>query len=1385
MKFLSDNLLLIVLLVLTLLALGLLALVVSAALRGGGAGGSTAARKALRMLGAESLHLSFRRAVKLIEANLAVRSERYNLSWTLLLNEGEGDAVPLLASGLPSALSTESSLSAAAQGIDWQFFDRGVVVQLRSQYLGAPDPDSTAGSGVWDDFLGLCSKYRPQRPFDSVVLAIPCAALLAGDAQGQQALEARAKAMHRRLWLAQNRLAMRFPVHLVVTECESVPGFATFGAALSESQRRSMLGWVSPYELVAPFRAQWVDTAMNQMVSAVADGCAELCALEPAGADSSAYFLLPSEVERLRAGLMLFCQELMRPSAYHESFLLRGIYLTGDCSAAAVLQASQAGFGGALPAPADGAVATMATLHTVTAVVAEDDAGVAREQRPAFLRDIFERKIFPETGLVRASAQRLRRPAAGALVYWSAWLAPVAWAIALLVGGWQLHGRAAEVVAYLQQPQAPAIAPDARKDVHGEIFLSTLRNAAALDRARFGSLAMPGSWFDGLNDRLRKRIEQRFARDAVPALDSALLAETVRQTGAARDPDSGRLIEDTCTLNQRWQEVSAAPASGKLELKDLPSYKLMGGSLDLLDNLELATFALQRLEAPAPASASAQAPGADLTLAVRVLFQKELPGDPARAEALYRKAWQTTFKSPAAQVAPVQEAARCFLRETSLVMYRRLFADSELPNKERAVKTAWTGLRDSGQAGVALSDQIRNWEALGAALAAQQDHFIVGKGDWMLQEDLDLGEPQNALLKRIRRNKLLDEPAEKVVKEVAQTAFTSFHNEWQQATATSHALVGAGLTWTDKGWGIAPERIALRKAVAALLVPAYMRNLSLLAWPEIPAGAAIRWDKGQVERAAALIEARMTFQAEVYGALPEDLQRPAGVLVDRALAAAARTALAQAMSAAAPETPSAASDAERAAVMRLRNWLADLGARDFATELDTLLTRDALVRLERLDALVDAVALYVPPRDASVSTWRGEKGALVDVFGGGDAGALNDYVAKQQEFSFDVTRQAEAVLLQLGAPATASLPLVARWKSLAADVQRYQLKSPTSSLMALEQFIVNGSADIDTGNCLEKLAGRAPLRPGAGLFAERLHTLRTDLLVRCRELIAGGQQQQWQRFAQAYNRDLGQRAPFAALALAGSGPPADPDTVMAVMKLYDQARTAGALAERDPVLPGAGVAVRAADQQLRRVRDLFGALYPAEEGQAGGLDVTAQFRVNGGAELEGNQIIDWNLAIGDSTVRLGQPVRALRWQPGMPVVLSLRLARDGLATPKPEPGRPYLSVAERTVTFRFDDPWALFSLIDACRAGTGDGDGGNPADAMADITAGDGRAPLLRLEFPVMNGGAPGQGPATLARARVFVRLTISVPGKRTPLAWPIHIPVQVPAWTEQPKNRL
>ncbi|MDQ2822317.1 MAG: type VI secretion system protein [Pseudomonadota bacterium] len=48
--------------------------------------------------------------------------------------------------------------------------------------------------------MTLCRNYRPQRPFDAIVLAIPASALLDVGPEGEAGLRGRAQALNRRLW---------------------------------------------------------------------------------------------------------------------------------------------------------------------------------------------------------------------------------------------------------------------------------------------------------------------------------------------------------------------------------------------------------------------------------------------------------------------------------------------------------------------------------------------------------------------------------------------------------------------------------------------------------------------------------------------------------------------------------------------------------------------------------------------------------------------------------------------------------------------------------------------------------------------------------------------------------------------------------------------------------------------------------------------------------------------------------------------------------------------------------------------------------------------------------------------------------------------------------
>ncbi|MDQ1919163.1 type VI secretion system protein [Massilia pseudoviolaceinigra] len=1356
MKFLSDNLAIATLLLVTLLVLILLGLIINAALRGTAQGGAAHADSKLRTLGAESLRQSFRSAVELIESNLAARHERYKLSWTLLLNDSAQRPLPLAQSGLPSALSADSTLSAAAQGIDWHFFDSGVIVQLQAGHLGSPDPDSASSNGVWDDFLGLCRSYRPQRPFDSIVLAVPCTALLQTDPQGQLDLMARAKAIHHRLWLAQNRLALRFPIYLVVSECEALPGFANFGSALPEALRRSMLGWSSPYELVAPFRTQWADSAMDDIVRAASDRCAELSALEPPGADSSAYLMLPGELERLRGGLKLFCEELMRPSAYHEPFLLRGMYLTGDSGDAAALLA-------AMPAPPTGALAAPSLAAPGPG---EPAVAATAEAMPVFMRDIFERKVFAEAGLVQSSSQRMRRPAASRVASWVVLALPVLWAAALVVSTVRLHQLGGDLVGYLN-----ALNSDTRRSLQTaragiddpqrsqRRATDALLNIEQLGSARFNSVFMPGSWplFDDLHQRVVGRLEQGFADNAFDPLRRAAFSRLGQLTGVPIEPVSGALIGGAqCTMPAGWSEQVAAQTGSALNVDDLPQFGATLGYLARLDEIDRVIGAMLRLKHAEAGPAS----GADLALVVRVLLGAELNGAPARTAALFRAVAQ---REPSLALEPMQAAARCSLRRASTALYQRLFDDNDLLRSERMVAASSAALFAGAQPGAGLAGQLPAWHALRDALNLQQNQIAGGKGGWMIQSSVNLGAAHESMIDRIGANSLLGKSAVQETRRRVADGFGRFVVARDAALSAPSPIDGMAdnLVWSGSAWAFSPPRQALHASVAALVAQPWMNAGGPAQLPVLARGATVSWNKALLEQAIGLAEARKRFQAGPFMALPARLQQPAAALADLALAASAQRLLMQALSVAPVELPSGASDAERASVLRVRAWLLEIGAGDVSAELDAVLAADALSRLQRLDDIFRGAEVFVP-RERAFEAWNGEKGVLLDAFGNGNAAVLAAYVAQQLEFVDTAASQAEGVLAQMTSFAPGH-PLVARWQAIVADLRRYRLKSPASSLMALEQFIVSGSADIDLGNCTARLSSRGGQR-GADVFAERLLNLQAGLLVRCRELAAGRYREEWERFAGLYNRDLARRAPFDARP-GGDALPADRDAVGEAMNQFDRARAASALAEREPGVAGASAAVREAGEQLRRMREVLAPLYPVEPGQVGGLDVTVQFRPAGVADAGANQIIDWRLAIGAGTLRLGDAPRALRWEPGMPVLLSLRLARDGSGQPQAEPGHLNMSVTERTVNYRFGDPWALFSFIGAYRD--------------SEVADGDQRGPLLRFDFPVLHTGAGVNVVPLAARTRVFLRLSVSAPGKRTPLAWPTVFLSHVPRWQD------
>jgi type VI secretion system protein ImpL len=334
-------------------------------------------------------------------------------------------------------------------------------------------------------------------------------------------------------------------------------------------------------------------------------------------------------------------------------------------------------------------------------------------------------------------------------------------------------------------------------------------------------------------------------------------------------------------------------------------------------------------------------------------------------------------------------------------------------------------------------------------------------------------------------------------------------------------------------------------------------------------------------------------------------------------------------------------------------------------------------------------------------------------------------------------------------------------------------------LGGLVQFLVNTGTDLDYANCIDRLSKVSTARRSFDMFADRLQSLQSGLLSRCVALKDQERKQTWAQFSNLFNRDLSGRAPFKASPIMGMGsssggasrldfPAADLDDVAATLTQFDRvqkvlsdAPTSAAGAKSPMAYPAH---IRKFEEQFTRVRQLLAPLFPTEPGAPAGYDVSVDFRANVSDEKEGGRIIDWTISTGSQTLRLKDSGKSLFWEPGMPIVLSLRIAKDSPLKPKADAKQTDMSIEDKTVTYRYTDPWALFSILSAHRE----------AERNARL---DGRAQLLRFEFPMLAQTDDGKTTGSETQARVFLRMAISPAGKKTWLAWPASFPTKAPEW--------
>ncbi|MBF8748438.1 type VI secretion system membrane subunit TssM [Pseudomonas putida] len=353
------------------------------------------------------------------------RRNLYELPWYVIIGPpGSGKTTALVNSGLHFPLAAQLGEGAirgvgGTRNCDWWFTDQAVLLDTAGRYT-TQDSQAQVDKAAWLGFLDLLKTQRARRPIDGAFIAISLSDLLLGS-EAERA--AHAAAIRARIQELYSQLGVRFPVYLMLTKLDLVPGFMEFFDNLGKDERAQVWGMTFPLDTVE----QGGDGPLAQfgrefglLEQRLGERLVERLQQERDPARRDLIYGFVQQFAALRGNLTQFLDGVFKPNAFEERALLRGVYFTSG---------TQEG------SPIDRLIGSMAQSMGL------DRAHLARQSgsgRSYFIEKLFSAVAFAERGLVGSNPKVERRRkwiARGALV--------LSVALVVLVGTlWTLSYRA-------------------------------------------------------------------------------------------------------------------------------------------------------------------------------------------------------------------------------------------------------------------------------------------------------------------------------------------------------------------------------------------------------------------------------------------------------------------------------------------------------------------------------------------------------------------------------------------------------------------------------------------------------------------------------------------------------------------------------------------------------------------------------------------------------------------------------------------------------------------------------------------------------------------------------------------------------------------------------
>jgi len=1284
------------------------------------------------------LRQSFSTATKFLRASVAGRDYRYDIPWFVLVG-GKGSGKTTLLESVGSGVNYGEH-GPPGEGVEWRFFDQGIVLGIETR-LFADDLSPDGGASGWRQVLRQLEKHRPRRPADGIVLTIPATTLAGPEKLDEARLSAAAAVAGDRLSEAQRALGISFPVYLIVTRLDEVAGFRSFFRELPSARRDSMFGWSSPYQIESAFAPTWVDEAFNAVSEDLQRLQSEIFVERGQVANPDEVFLFPEEFNGLREPLRQYLARLFRDTVYREPFRFRGVYFTGDLegSAGSVSPAAAP----PPPTPEDEEDAYFLSTYRPAPAVAPEPAAPARrsepQRTPVFLADLFERKIFPESGIARPlGAVFFSRNRTVIVIQ----VCSVLLAAGLAWGTWSAYRRLEEerdraVIPMLTQVLA---LPEAKEE-NRHLILDFMEEAGS---ANFRSPMLPTSLLSSSDAKIADVMTSALDRYVMTNLATGLRKQTIRTlrvpAEAPADPVANadrpltiegnpaylrlfRFVNDLRALDRNartYEQLRQPGATGNVEhIRDLVQF-LYGSSLG--------EFSLNGHFARA------------LDRAVGPPFQVNVQ-DREQSTEIARVSIASLFGEWYDSNVLLTDAARLRQLIAKIDQQRGIRVD-DLGELQGAFKQLESHLNTPG-----LRAATAPKFELPVSLRALVVDAIEKENNPFLGREL-LG-----YLGQLGEGKALQ----------LRAALAA------ESTPLTGPLLEVGDTVT-----LSSSAGVFKLGLENLINLRFMSSGQGRAIrTTIPAGTRLLWRREPLVEALRLYDVYTRFTEEgLSDATPRLRSSFSRVALDR-LSANLQDLVYQAQDLQPRRVVQEANADDLQleiqafrdssdAINQLAGRFRDAGLIDSQNRLIAIVRLQAQQTLRALDERLAGEDPYAS-RDRSFGWWDGSAPVSLPAFEVRNPGELVEYLAAQRDRIKLLAQQAEPFVRFLDAwvpqRTEAEARAASRWQTILSDFRQYDGKRPGASLALLEKFVVEDMDKVrPEGGCASGETTESR-ESRADYFVQIRNELRKGLAERCEILAADAVYRAYANIAGLFNRTLAGLFPFAPVSAERTQLEAAPEALAEFYRVFDRdAKAARATLQGNRRLSGSSAGALEFLDRMEQLRPLVVSGAPdAEKEPPLSLDFTPRFRVNREAEQGANQIIEWTLQVGGQIFRLGEPDHPGRWRPGGPVRLYLRWAKDSLSLPLADPRQPDLRLRDRAVFFEETGRWSLLAFL-------------KRHEAPASEVVRPGETKPYVLKFRVRTGPDPrwaqpqGGDPA---EAAVFLQIGVAPPGGKNAILLP------------------